>query len=266
MTVPVTLSNQIPQSYFSELSPLPDEDTTGGMIGLPLRRIDLLNLLASRFPDAGILRVNDEPGIGEVIIVVRSSLGADAEVQLREFIDSFQLPLTLTIEVAASSETATHPDIDDPMFVWAANLRSGAPTYVKQDEIFWFDNIANIYCNRFPIQCFPGMQDVSGRCYFDLSLGENHINLRQALLMYDEIWCSVPLTEKQDNFLAVQGLTKLCRSTRTGECRAFEDTYHAARGAFGYPLLGRGVRTQPSVCVWPPHDRILTRCGCGSHG
>ena len=31
------------------------------------------------------------------------------------------------------------------------------------------------------------------------------MNLRQALLMYDEIWCSVPLAEKQDDFWQYKG-------------------------------------------------------------
>ena len=208
MTVPVTLSNQVPQSCISELVPLSDEDAIGGMTGLPLRCVDLLNLLASRFPAAGILRVTDDPAAREAIIVVRSPPDEDTEDQLRAFASSFQLPLSLTIQVAPSSEAMSRPDMDDPMFVWAASLRSGAPTYAKQDEIFWFDNIANISRDQFPIHRFPGMGDVASRCYFDLSLGENHMNLRQALLMYDEIWCSVPLAEKQDNFLAVQGLTK----------------------------------------------------------
>ena len=208
ITVPVTLSNHIPQSYISELFPLSDEDATGGMVGLPLRRVDLLNLLASRFPDAGIIHVRDDPETREANVVVRSPLDENTEGKLRTFVGSFQLPLSLTIQVEPSSEAVTRPDIDDPMFVWAASLRSGAPTYAKQDEIFWFDNIANISRNQFPIHRFPGMQDAASRCYFDLSLGENHMNLRQALLMYDEIWCSVPLAEEQSDFLAVQGLTQ----------------------------------------------------------
>ena len=208
ITVPVTLSNHIPQSYISELFPLSDEDATGGMIGLPLRLADLLNLLASRFPDAGIKQVSVDSETKEAIVVVRSPLDEDTEDQIRTFVGSFQLPLSLTIQVEPSSKAVTRPDIDDPMFVWATSLRSGAPTYAKQDEVFWFDNIASISRNQFPVHRFPGMKDVASRCYFDLTLGENHMNLRQALLMYDEIWCSIPLAEEQSDFLAVQGLTQ----------------------------------------------------------
>ena len=208
MTVPVTLSNHVPETYVSEIASLSDEDATGSMIGLPLRCIDLLNLLTSRFPDAGIIRVADEPSHRQAIVVVRCPLDADTEGQLTEFIESFQLPLALTIEVSPSQEAAARPDIDDHMFVWAASLRPRAPTYVKKDEMFWFDNIADISSNRLPVECFPGLQDAECRCYFDLSLGEDHMNLRQALLMYDKIWCSVPLVDKQDDFLAGQRLTK----------------------------------------------------------
>lgn len=208
MTVPVTLSNQIPQSCITELVPLSDEDAMGEMAGLPLRCVDLLNLLASRFPAAGIMRVTDDPVSREAIVVVRSPLDDDTEDQLRSFVGSFQLPLSLTIQVTPSSEDMSRPDIDDPMFIWAASLRSGAPIYAKQDEVFWFENISNIARDQFPIHLFPGMEDEASRCYFDLSLGEKHMNLRQALLMYDEIWCSLPLAEKQLDFLAIQGLTK----------------------------------------------------------
>lgn len=208
MTVPVTLSNQIPQSCITELVPLSDEDAMGEIAGLPLRCVDLLNLLASRFPAAGIMRVTDDTVSREAIVVVRSPLDDDTEDQLRSFVGSFQLPLSLTIQVTPSSEDMSRPDIDDPMFIWAASLRSGAPIYAKQDEIFWFENISNIARDQFPIHRFPGMEDEASRCYFDLSLGEKHMNLRQALLMYDEIWCSLPLAERQSGFLAAQGLTK----------------------------------------------------------
>ena len=94
------------------------------------------------------------------------------------------------------------------MFVWASRLRPAAPTYVTKDEAFWFENIGEISSNRFNIDRFPGMRDGVFRCYLDLTLGQDHINLRQALLLYDEIWCSPPLAGSQEAFLERQGLTE----------------------------------------------------------
>ena len=98
---------------------------------------------------------------------------------------------------------------ENPMFVWASRLRPGAPSYVVDDERFWFDNIESIGANRFDRNRFPGVDDGTYRCYFDFTLGEaKHLNLRHALLLYDEVWCSLPLRECQESFLAAQGLSK----------------------------------------------------------
>ena len=82
MTVHVTLSNTRPNSYLRELSLLSDEDAMGDMGGLPLRRIDLVNLLVSRFPDAGILDVKELPENYGAAIVMKDDLAAEHEAEL----------------------------------------------------------------------------------------------------------------------------------------------------------------------------------------
>ena len=208
LTVAATLSNTSPETYLREIPVLSDAEAAGDMAGLPLRTFDLLNLLLSRFPDSGILAVRDNPEDRKVILSVETAPDAKTEAQLIEFVDSFDLPLTVKIEILPSQQQDAIPEIDDPMFVWASRLRPNAPTYVRQDEDFWFDNIGEISSNQFPIERFPGMRDKVFRCYFDLTLGEEHINLRQALLLYDEIWCSPPLADNQGSFLESQGLTE----------------------------------------------------------
>lgn len=208
MTVAATLSNTPSETYLREIPVLSDAEAAGDMAGLPLRTFDLLNLLLSRFPDSDILAVRDDPKDRKVILSVQTAPDTKIESQLIEFVDSFDLPLTVEIEISPNRQQDAIPEIDDPMFVWASRLRPHAPTYVTQDEAFWFDNIGEISSNRFPIERFPGMQDNVFRCYFDLTLGEEHINLRQALLLYDEIWCSPPLAHSLGPFLESQGLTK----------------------------------------------------------
>ena len=208
MTVGATLSNTPPETYLREIPVLSDTEAAGDMTGLPLRRFDLLNLLLSRFPDSDILAVRDNPQDRKIILSVQTAPDAKTEAQLIEFVDSFDLPLTVEIEILPSQQRDAIPEIDDPMFVWASRLRPHAPTYVRQDEDFWFDNIGEISANRFPIERFPGMRDNVFRCYFDLTGGEEHINLRQALLLYDEVWCSPPFAHSQGTFLERQGLTE----------------------------------------------------------
>ena len=65
------------------------------------------------------------------------------------------------------------------------------------------------------------MSGASFRCYLDLSLGEQYINLRQALLLYDEVWCSLPLRERHEAFLTQQSLTEadLLMAVESGRLR-----------------------------------------------
>lgn len=188
MTVHVTLSNTRPNSYLRELSLLSDEDAMGDMGGLPLRRIDLVNLLVSRFPDAGILDVKELPENYGAAIVMKDDLAAEHEAELLQFAYALSLPIEFTISVSPSQNTDVTSVVDDPMFIWASALRPCAPSYTRADEEFWFDNIQDIAANRMPIERFPAMSGASFRCYLDLSLGEQYINLRQALLLYDEVW------------------------------------------------------------------------------
>ena len=208
MTVNVTLSNTPPNAFLREITPLSDEDTIGNMIGLPLRRIDLVNLLMSRFPDVGVVDVQEKPDNYSASIIVKNNLSTADQAKLLKFIDELSLPIVFTIEVSSAQHSDVKSMVNDPMFIWASRLRPHAPSYTRLGEEFWFDNIYDIAANKLPVDHFPGMREDAFRCYLDLTLGEQHINLRQALLLYDEVWCSLPLRENHEPFLAHQSLTE----------------------------------------------------------
>ena len=74
MTVHVTLTNTIPESYVRELPTLSDEDALAEMCGLPLRRLDLVNILTARFPNAGIDNVQEIPDNYSATIFVKTCI------------------------------------------------------------------------------------------------------------------------------------------------------------------------------------------------
>lgn len=90
------------------------------------------------------------------------------------------------------------------MQVVASTRRRAAPTFVREDERFWFDSLDSIFRGTLPPESFLDDGDGS-RCLVDCQLGEA-INLRQALLMYDTVYCALPLAENHESFLVHQGL------------------------------------------------------------
>ena len=210
ITVNVNLSNTLPHTYLNEIQPFTDAEASGCMAGLPLRRIDVLNFLVARFPDAGILDVKDDQPGKSINILLQQHPDDLTKSQLGECFDSLELPIIAKFEIAREPQQINLDDkSNDSLFVWASSFRKRAPSYVARDEAFWFENIKGISSNQFPIKRFPDMQDDVFRCYLDLSLGDEHINLRQALLFYDEVWCSPPPASRQDLFLERQALRKV---------------------------------------------------------
>ena len=211
VTCPVRLSNSVPDAFLRQIPTLSEEESIGTLVGLSLRVIDLQNLLLSRFPEVDAVGI--EEGFSPDVVVtvsIRRELGRETRRQMAEFVETLVIPVPVVIQLSDSSEAPVdiHKD-ENSMFVLASRLRPGVPSYVVEDERFWFDNIASIAANRFDRNRFPGMKDDSYRCYFDLTLGQSdHLNLRQALLLYDEVWCSVPLAEHLGPFLAAQRLSK----------------------------------------------------------
>ena len=191
-----------------KLPVLSDQDVIASMEGIPLTGVDLLNLLKSRFssvPFAGI----STPSPGVITILVSSTLQQEDSEKILDYVQGLAIPATVQFSQRVLEDSAPFRPECDPMYILAPGFRAILPEHLKRDDTFWFSNIESISRNMFQVGQFPGMTSDAYRCYFDFTTGEKeHINLRQALLLYDEIWCSLPLAEFHQQFLANQGLSE----------------------------------------------------------
>lgn len=208
----ITLSNEAPQSFLAELPPLGDDEAAGTMAGLALSISDIDTLVASRFPEFPIVGLREE--VPYLRIVTERPLGDDAKESLTAFVDSMRLPLVARFAVEPAPEPGGPPvlgppaaDHGDALLIRPARRRPRAPAFVRADEAFWFEHLRDAAVGLMLPERFPGVVPDRFRCYVDLSVGE-HVNLRQMLLLYDQVLCSLPLAEGHDAFLAKQGLSE----------------------------------------------------------
>ena len=208
VTVAVQLSNEIPESYIAQIEPLTEQESIGTMVGLPVTLPDLRNLVQSRFPKVDVVGVTERHSPESVVsILVREDPGSETRTRIEKFLESLRIPVATEIQV--TDKQAKRFTQETPLYIRASTFRSKVPSYVNEDERFWFDNIERIGSNQFDLKRFPGVVDGAFRCYHDFTVGElDHLNIRHALLLYDEVWCSLPLIERQQEFLASQHLTK----------------------------------------------------------
>jgi hypothetical protein len=91
------------------------------------------------------------------------------------------------------------------MYVVATRSRDALPKYVREDEALWFDKLDGVYSGVVTASDILGGTEAS-KCYVDLQIGRQ-INIRQALMLYDVVYCALPLVENHDRFLAEQAIT-----------------------------------------------------------
>ncbi|USI75367.1 hypothetical protein [Sphingopyxis sp. USTB-05] len=206
-TLHASLSNVVPPTFLRELDPIDDAVVAGSMAGLPFRRFDVFNILSARFPDLAIVDVESDFDNGQCAVFVEREISDADKAGLISFADSLGSPLPFDIRVASGPVMAPTLPGEDPMFVIASRHRPHAPSFVRQDEAFWFDNLDAVAQGVFGRDDFPGMRDQASRCYVDATSG-SHINLRQLLMLYDVVFLSPPLAHEQQPFLDDQALTR----------------------------------------------------------
>jgi hypothetical protein len=183
------------------------------MAGLPLRVIDFDCMVLSRFHDLPIIGLREATPV--IYVMTDRPISDEAKTQVTAFIHEMRLPLSVEFEVVLPPSSNEPPpnrrstfNDNDALLIRPARRRPSAPSFVRADEAFWFDHLSDAATGLMPLERFPGITPNRYRCYIDCTVGE-HVNLRQALLLYDEVFCSLPLAEEHGAFLAKQGLSEL---------------------------------------------------------
>lgn len=207
----IVLCNQVPETYLREIQGLSDEEAGGSLMGLPVPMPELDSLVLSRFPDLPIhgLRENQ----GRTLVVITREITDAERYRIKAFLGEFGLPVSLRFEV----ESSPHPERQlkdgglaaslQNLIIAPARRRAGAPVNIADDEVFWFANLASAASGEMTLEHFPGLGGDQYRCFLDLSVGKQ-INLRQHLLLYDQIYCTLPLADRHHAFLADQHLSE----------------------------------------------------------
>jgi hypothetical protein len=197
ITANVSLSNVIPTNFIRELEPIRDNAIARQFHGLALTKHAVINLVIARFPELGLVDLL-EPSTGGVRFVAPT----EPSQELRVAIETFWADIAngTTSEVVVDP-TATAPGVgrvDDPLDILSAGLRPHAPRFTREDEQFFFDNLDRLYDGQIPPDAFSGMKEAGFACYVDLSSAPEHVNLRQAVMLYDTVFLSPPHHENQE--------------------------------------------------------------------
>lgn len=187
---PISLSTEKPIEYEYEILPIKDHEISHNFEGFFLRLIDLENLLLGKF--SSVKFGNIYTNSNNIVVIEVDSNTTDAKIEdISEFINKMKNFLKFDILRCEfkGSNVKRNTFENNAMYVYSPEYSSSSLLSAERDEQFWYDNINKIYDGSITKDSL-GLND-SYRCYVDFSLFEN-LNLRNHILLYNEIFCSIP--------------------------------------------------------------------------
>ena len=207
VTVPVRVVDSIPGTYLNEIPPIPDNDIASDFEGFPFTIPEFVNFIQSKHPEVCVSGIAENFEIRRLTILLQATV--DTPTKSRILNTAMRLKLPMSLEVQDGTPKIKTPQPENPVF-YIASSRDMAPMnlpFLRRDEELWFDNLRAIYDGTFTKNHLYFFDPNDKSCFIDFSIFRN-VNLRNHLLLYDKIFCSLPLLEKMDEFFEDQKISR----------------------------------------------------------
>lgn len=187
--VPVKLVNQIPEKYKKTINAIPDKEISKNFEGVTLRSIDFENLLLGKFSNVKFGNIFEKDRI--TIIEVADETEDNEIDKISDFIVNMKTGFEFKIIKKPNESNIQRTDFENHhLYIYASSTNNTNLKCVKRDEAFWYDNIDKIYAGEIGKEEI-GISNSTYKCYVDFSTFKN-LNLRNHLLLYNEIYISIP--------------------------------------------------------------------------
>lgn len=208
MGVSIKVVENIPDKYLNEIQPIADNEIPSDFEGMPFNLYGIVSLIQSKHPSVEVSDISDDLNKHRLKIILRGAVDAFSKSQVLETVLKLKLPLE--IEIQDLGVSAAKPKGPDNPTLYIASSKEmtklGLP-FLRRDEKIWFENIGEIYKGAFTKENLYFYDPEAKCCFVDLSVFKN-INLRNHLLLYDTIFCSLPLLENFSDFFEDQKISR----------------------------------------------------------
>ncbi len=207
ITAPIEITNKQPEKYDFELNCISDEEIPSNFEGFPYTLNQLHIHIASihRGIKVSAITTNHQE---HIIVIELDACSAPSDItSVQETANKLKLPFET--KVTLSTKNALHMDVGDEVFIIAPSQakKSLSCEFIERDESLWYENIDKFYDGSFNKSDLYFIDKNKSCCLVNFSLFKN-ANLRNHLLLYDIIYCILPLTENMQQFLEEQKISR----------------------------------------------------------
>jgi hypothetical protein len=207
VTVPVKAVNKIPSEYLAEIMPISDSDIPADFEGIPFSIFELINHIQANYPEIRVTGIKEDFSARILTVQLQGSVDITIKNKVLFTIAKYKIPMQVDVKDGASVTVINYPD--NPVFYINSSQdfsKLDLP-FLRRDEQVWFDNLSSIYNGTFTKKDLFFYDSEEKSCFIDFSIFPN-INLRNHLMLYDTIYCTLPLMGDLDKFFEQQKITR----------------------------------------------------------
>ena len=195
----VKLTNTEPTVYKYQLHGIQDTDIPSHFEGLPFSIYDLYNHISSLHPNVTIVQIYEDHSQQTIHVNIEGQLSPLLLNELKTTLNHLGSPYAFVVkdccdETTLSSEEAGSDVVPRNEVFNILSSRSQSHLncpFLERDEKLWFDNINHIYDGSLSKSDLYFIEPDKVSCFIDFSLFPN-INLRNHILLYDIVYCTLP--------------------------------------------------------------------------
>ncbi len=207
---PTRVIEKIPENYIQEIETIEDSKISHNFEGVFFSKSMFIDFLKAKYNNFKIVDVKTDINNQKFIVVVDYEDEQQKEALQKE-LNTLSLVFDFDIEKYIGTETNNDksvPDFGHPLLnayaqsenvmqIKAYNAQPVKLDFIKRDESLWFENIDKVYSGEFTKDNLSFYDKDKTSCFIDYT-GASNIDIRNVLLMYDNIYLTIPFKDKND--------------------------------------------------------------------
>ena len=207
LTAPIKLVESLPQIYKIEIERITDDKIPSKFEGYPLTINQIYSHILSIHPNVKLSGIKEDHDNRTINVELTGNYDTAIIGAVEETVNGLKGPYAY--KVSDGGELAPSFRATDEVFNIApsqAKKELNCP-FIERDETLWFENIENIYNGSYQKSDLYFFDPSKTACLVNFSKFQN-ANLRNHLLLYDVVYCVLPLAQEMSNFLTNQKISK----------------------------------------------------------
>lgn len=174
---------------------------------MPFTKYQIYKIFASKYPQFALGEIKENHDDHTITVNIVGEIPYELLLEIQKTADALHGPYQFIIKDKAEEELSLSSE-NPVMSIEPSRLSKKLNCiFAERDEKLWFDHMDQIYNGTFSKEDLYFYDSSKTSCLVDFSLFQN-ANLRNHLLLYDIVYCILPLAWNMNDFLEKQKITR----------------------------------------------------------